>query len=111
MTPTPAPCWPKQSVYTAGSALHGTPCPSCTHSDVLHSVSGGCAGCEAVTLARRGQERYGFGPASPPLSKITRVEVIDDDEGGRVYSKWDVRVQTDIQDDGRTLKIFVRTRP
>jgi hypothetical protein len=38
--------------------------------------------------------------------KITRVEVIDD--SGRAYVKWDIdKVLIDIQDDGRTLKVFV----
>ena len=39
-------------------------------------------------------------------SKITRVEVVD--ETGRVYSKWDCSVELSYQDDGRTLKVFVK---
>jgi len=40
------------------------------------------------------------------LDKITRFEVIDDT--GRVYSKWDCSIEPRFQDDGRTLKIFVK---
>lgn len=39
-------------------------------------------------------------------SKVTRVEVVD--ETGRVYSKWDCSVELSYQDDGRTLKVFVK---
>jgi hypothetical protein len=40
--------------------------------------------------------------------KVTRVEVIDED--GRVYSRWCAKVELSVQDDGRTLKMFVRRR-
>ena len=39
------------------------------------------------------------------VPKVTRVEVID--ETGRVYTKWNVKVEAQLQDDERTLKIFV----
>ena len=42
------------------------------------------------------------------LSKVTRLEVIDDD--GRSYTNYlkeDQTVKLSLQDDGRTLKIFV----
>lgn len=38
--------------------------------------------------------------------RVTRVEVVD--ETGRVYSKWDCSVELSYQDDGRTLKVFVK---
>lgn len=45
---------------------------------------------------------------------ITRVAVIDHthrpDVAGLVYSKWDVKVEVSIQDDGRTLKIFIKDK-
>lgn len=38
---------------------------------------------------------------------VTRVEVIDDN--GRSYSEWDVHsVEASVQDDGKTLKIFLK---
>lgn len=49
-------------------------------------------------------------------TKITRIEVIDhtpakpdDDFRGRVYVKWEdnLKVELSVQDDGRTLKIFL----
>ena len=42
-------------------------------------------------------------------SKVSRVEVIDHskDGEGRVYTKWDVKVELSLQDSGRTLKVFV----
>jgi hypothetical protein len=44
-----------------------------------------------------------------PEPVITRVEVITD--GGRVYTNWDKNnvITTSLQDDGKTLKIFVNT--
>jgi len=41
------------------------------------------------------------------FSKVTRVEVIDNK--GRAYTKWDVNnVELQLQDDERTLKLFVQ---
>jgi len=42
------------------------------------------------------------------IEKITRFEVID--ENGRSYMKYNVHVEPDLQDDGRTLKIFISKR-
>lgn len=46
----------------------------------------------------------------PFFSKVTRVEVID--EKGRSYVNWDKNnlVRIDLQDDQRTLKIFISKR-
>lgn len=42
------------------------------------------------------------------LDKITRLEIID--ENGRSYTKWGVtEVQFSVQDNERTLKIFLKT--
>jgi hypothetical protein len=48
------------------------------------------------------------------LSKINRIEVIDhtlpvEDGGGRAFVKWEdgISVSLDIQDEGRTLKVFI----
>lgn len=40
--------------------------------------------------------------------KVTRVEVID--EKGRSYVNWkkDNKVELSLQDDGRTLKVFIQ---
>lgn len=40
-------------------------------------------------------------------SKVTRVEVIDED--GRSYVNWKKKntVKLDLQDNGRTLKVFI----
>lgn len=44
-------------------------------------------------------------------SKVTRVEVIDHQTEpivGRVYTKWGCqKVEIELQDDGRTMKIFI----
>lgn len=39
---------------------------------------------------------------------VTRFEVID--ANGRVYVRYDVSVELQYQDDGRTLKVFVHSR-
>ena len=42
----------------------------------------------------------------PKYEKVTRVEVIDDT--GRAYTNWNVRdLQFSLQDDERTLKVFI----
>jgi hypothetical protein len=38
--------------------------------------------------------------------KVTRFEVID--ENGRVYTKWECTIELHYQDDGKTLKVFVK---
>lgn len=41
------------------------------------------------------------------LSKVTRVEVIDNK--GRAYTKWNIEsVKALLQDDDRTLKLFIK---
>lgn len=40
------------------------------------------------------------------ISKVTRVEVID--EYGRRYTKHNCKVELSYQDDGRTLKVFIK---
>lgn len=51
------------------------------------------------------------GPSAPDLSKVTRFEVIDHREGaqpfGRVFSAWDASGEMSLQDNGRTLKLFL----
>ncbi len=44
----------------------------------------------------------------PDFSKVTRVEVID--SNGRAYVAYDVTPTIMLQDDGRTLKVFVDRR-
>lgn len=51
------------------------------------------------------------------LNKVNRVEVIDhtldiDNGGGRAYVKWenDIEVSVDLQDNNKTLKIFIKPR-
>jgi hypothetical protein len=39
------------------------------------------------------------------FSKIDRLEVIEDSK--RKYVKWNCKIEKSIQDDGKTLKIFV----
>lgn len=49
--------------------------------------------------------------ANFPISRVTRVEVID--QNGRSYVNWkDTNaVKLQIQDEGRTLKVFISNRP
>jgi hypothetical protein len=39
------------------------------------------------------------------LENVTRLEVID--EPGRTYTRWNCVVEPSVQDEGRTLKLFV----
>lgn len=42
------------------------------------------------------------------FNAVTRIEIID--KVGRVYTAWNSVVTTSVQDDGRTLKLFVMDR-
>jgi hypothetical protein len=44
----------------------------------------------------------------PAIPTVTRITVVD--ETGRVYERWDIAAAVQLQDDGRTLKIFVGPR-
>ena len=46
-------------------------------------------------------------PHDTMKSKITRFEVID--EKGRAYTTKDCKVELSCQDDGRTLKVFIKS--
>ena len=37
---------------------------------------------------------------------LTRMTLVD--ETGRVYERWDVEVEIQVQDHGKTLKVFVK---
>ena len=41
------------------------------------------------------------------ISKVTRFEVID--ESGRSYTRRNTNVELSYQDDGRTLKVFIKS--
>lgn len=41
-------------------------------------------------------------------SEITRFEVID--ENGRSYSKWNCEIELSYQDEGKTLKVFIKKK-
>ena len=43
------------------------------------------------------------------MDKITRVEIID--ETGRVFSRWNQHVDISMQDDGQTMKVFIKRDP
>lgn len=48
--------------------------------------------------------------ASDDVDSVTRVEVID--IHGRAYMNWNVeKLQLSLQDDGKTLKVFVGGEP
>lgn len=55
---------------------------------------------ERKRVAEMAQERL--------LSKINRVTIVDDDRGGIQYERYDIKVEPSIQDDGRTLKLFIK---
>ena len=54
---------------------------------------------EALETAMKQEKEY-------DNSKLTRFEVID--ENGRAYTKRDCNVELSYQDDGRTLKVFIK---
>ena len=43
------------------------------------------------------------------FDNVTRLVVVDN-KRGRVYDKWDVQIEAQLQDDGKTLKVFVYNR-
>lgn len=46
-------------------------------------------------------------------SKLSRVTLVSEDPAypGRVYEQYGLDVELSVQDDGRTLKIFVKPNP
>ena len=57
---------------------------------------------------KRGQSgSYGL-EESTATGNVTRFEVID--EQGRAYVRYDVGVTLSYQDDGRTLKVFIKKK-
>lgn len=40
------------------------------------------------------------------LNKVTRFEVID--ESGRLLVRYDIQLEAQVQDEGRTLKVFLK---
>lgn len=53
-------------------------------------------------------EVFGSGGMLLPLSSVTRIEIID--EQGRAFTRWNVAVHVDFQDDYRTMKIWVKEK-
>lgn len=41
--------------------------------------------------------------------KETRLTIVDED-GGRVYERYGIVIEESIQDEGRTLKLFVKRK-
>jgi hypothetical protein len=41
------------------------------------------------------------------MKEITRFEVID--ETGRAYTRYNCHIELSVQDEGRTLKVFVKS--
>lgn len=102
---------------TCGTCRYGV-CPRCTYPNNIE-----CRRHAPVIVARpanssmRDVGRY---PETPrggwcgdyePMADVSRVELIDPDLGGRVYSRRPCAVQLSYQDDGRTLKVFVSPAP
>jgi hypothetical protein len=69
----------------------------------LLPLRGASLGGEAGQVS--GEEGSGM---SRDQGKVTRITLVD--ETGRVYERRDLIVELDYQDDGRTLKVFVRPR-
>ena len=42
--------------------------------------------------------------------KETRLVVVDVTTGKKLVEKWDVEIEESVQDDGKTLKIFLRKK-
>lgn len=40
--------------------------------------------------------------------EITRVTLVDDDRGGIQYERYNINVEYSIQDNGKTLKLFIK---
>lgn len=42
------------------------------------------------------------------FANLTRVTLIDDDRGGIQYERYGINVEYSIQDNGKTLKLFIK---
>ena len=47
---------------------------------------------------------------TPDVKNVTRVDVID--KNGRAYANWNIdnKVELQLQDQGRTLKVFIKNK-
>ena len=87
-------------------------CPSCGTHFGLDDDQRSHADLRAAWIAAG---RPWFSRSTPPprmdTTKVTRVEVID--PTGRAYTYWKdgSRVEAQLQDDGRTLKVFIAAPP
>lgn len=69
----------------------------------IHSTHCDCLRCAIDALRATPASRQ---DTITNLADVTRVEVID--ETGRAYTRWRVSVELSTQDQGRTLKMFVK---
>jgi hypothetical protein len=69
----------------------------------------------ATAIARGIIEAYNLGKSSKVTewavdwSQLTRLEVID--EQGRAFVRWRLEMTPSLQDEGQTLKIYVKSMP
>lgn len=63
-------------------------------------------GCDVETSIKLAIEQALTEARNEALENVTRFEVID--ENGRAYVRHGVKVEQSLQDDGRTLKVFIK---
>jgi len=101
------------SLSAAYTFLHGS---HATSPENLERLAAACGleiivrpATDAVPAGREGGEQVSNSiDLSAMFDQVTRFEVIDED--GRVYVRYHLEVQVQLQDDQRTLKVFVQGR-
>lgn len=72
----------------------------------------GVVSLSLFALWKYGKSKNDYNPdfSIPSTNKVERVEVID--STGRVFSHWKNNTKTslDLQDEGRTLKVFIQNK-
>ena len=56
----------------------------------------------------KGWEGWRFKTRGRMKRKETRLTIVDVDTGKRLLEKWNVEIEESVQDNGKTLKLFLR---
>jgi hypothetical protein len=70
---------------------------------------------EARQITRDGSADYWHALDCPMCSwdafpQVTRITVVDDTDGGKVLERWGIQLRFALQDDERTLKVYIANR-
>ncbi len=82
-------------------------CENCGHDKLRHELLVfHCNGCSKCRKFKPSHNQKAKGLSRRPENRLTVV----DEKGNRIYERFDLEIDESIQDNGRTLKIFIRPK-